>query len=125
MGPGGVPGGPVGSWVLGSPEEMGGGESSWRVGPQGLLLGAAGLSPSPHIAPFKDGGHLTPCVPPQCPPGCLGLARLLLDCESCLVFGGAGGAGPGRPRGPFGWCVQNDTCLPVAGEWGAGGVWRG
>ncbi|XP_074786402.1 multiple epidermal growth factor-like domains protein 8, partial [Athene noctua] len=64
------------------------------------------------------GGCQSP-APPMCPPlqcpstGCLGLARLLVDCESCLAFGGAG-PGPPRAPGPFGWCVQNDTCMPVA-----------
>uniref|UniRef100_A0A8C8VJG7 Multiple EGF like domains 8 n=1 Tax=Pelusios castaneus TaxID=367368 RepID=A0A8C8VJG7_9SAUR len=50
----------------------------------------------------------------NCPStGCLGLARLLVDCESCLVFGGPGPPLPHTP-GPFGWCVQNETCMPLA-----------
>ncbi|XP_064359618.1 multiple epidermal growth factor-like domains protein 8 isoform X1 [Dromaius novaehollandiae] len=60
------------------------------------------------------GGCQSPAPHSNCPStGCLGLARLLVDCESCLAFGGAA---PGSPRapGPFGWCVQNDTCMPVA-----------
>ncbi|XP_074874861.1 multiple epidermal growth factor-like domains protein 8 [Buteo buteo] len=60
------------------------------------------------------GGCQSPTPHSNCPStGCLGLARLLVDCESCLAFGGAG-PGPPRAPGPFGWCVQNDTCMPVA-----------
>ncbi|KAM9207897.1 LOW QUALITY PROTEIN: multiple epidermal growth factor-like domains protein 8 [Leptosomus discolor] len=60
------------------------------------------------------GGCQSPAPHSNCPSsGCLGLARLLLDCESCLAFGGAA-PGPPRAPGPFGWCVQNDTCMPVA-----------
>ncbi|XP_072704321.1 multiple epidermal growth factor-like domains protein 8 [Ciconia boyciana] len=60
------------------------------------------------------GGCQSPAPHSNCPStGCLGLARLLVDCESCLAFGGAG-PGPPRAPGPFGWCVQNDTCMPVA-----------
>nr|XP_041568334.1 multiple epidermal growth factor-like domains protein 8 [Taeniopygia guttata] len=56
--------------------------------------------------------------PEQCPPGpCPGLSRLLGDCESCLAFGGEpqNPPGPDSPAPPrFGWCVQNDTCVPLA-----------
>ncbi|XP_050786388.1 multiple epidermal growth factor-like domains protein 8 isoform X7 [Gopherus flavomarginatus] len=56
----------------------------------------------------------SPAPHSNCPStGCLGLARLLVDCESCLAFGGAGPPVPHAP-GPFGWCVQNETCMPVA-----------
>ncbi|KAH0631676.1 hypothetical protein JD844_006126 [Phrynosoma platyrhinos] len=44
---------------------------------------------------------------------CLGLARLLVDCQSCLAFGGANASLPRAP-GPFGWCVQNETCMPLS-----------
>lgn len=46
--------------------------------------------------------------------GCLGLARFLSDCQSCLVFSGVPNSLPRAP-GDFGWCVQNDSCLPVSG----------
>ncbi|XP_035382451.1 multiple epidermal growth factor-like domains protein 8 isoform X1 [Electrophorus electricus] len=46
--------------------------------------------------------------------GCLGLARFLSDCQSCLVFSGVRGSLPRAP-GDFGWCVQNDSCLPLLG----------
>ncbi|XP_053908557.1 LOW QUALITY PROTEIN: multiple epidermal growth factor-like domains protein 8 [Cuculus canorus] len=59
-----------------------------------------------------SGGCQSPPPHSTCPGGCLGLARLLSDCESCLVFGGAG-PGPPRAPGPLGWCVQNETCLPL------------
>ncbi|XP_035278041.1 multiple epidermal growth factor-like domains protein 8 isoform X2 [Anguilla anguilla] len=45
--------------------------------------------------------------------GCLGLARFLSDCQSCLVFSGAPRSLPRAP-GDFGWCVQNESCLPVS-----------
>ncbi|MFT7800605.1 multiple epidermal growth factor-like domains protein 8 [Arapaima gigas] len=45
--------------------------------------------------------------------GCLGLARFLSDCQSCVVFSGAPGSLPRAP-GDFGWCVQNESCLPVS-----------
>ncbi|KAJ8289826.1 hypothetical protein GJAV_G00005770 [Gymnothorax javanicus] len=45
--------------------------------------------------------------------GCLGLARFMSDCQSCLVFSGAPGSLPRAP-GDFGWCVQNESCLPVS-----------
>ncbi|KAK6469756.1 multiple epidermal growth factor-like domains protein 8 [Huso huso] len=44
--------------------------------------------------------------------GCLGLARFLSDCQSCLVFSGRSDSLPQAP-GEFGWCVQNETCIPV------------
>ncbi|XP_041081633.1 multiple epidermal growth factor-like domains protein 8 [Polyodon spathula] len=44
--------------------------------------------------------------------GCLGLARFLSDCQSCLVFSGRSDSLPQAP-GEFGWCVQNETCMPV------------
>lgn len=47
--------------------------------------------------------------------GCLGLARFLSDCQSCLVFSGTP-ASLARAPGEFGWCVQNESCLPVSGE---------
>ncbi|XP_010892421.2 multiple epidermal growth factor-like domains protein 8 [Esox lucius] len=47
--------------------------------------------------------------------GCLGLARFLSDCQSCLVFSGAPGSLP-RAQGDFGWCVQNESCLPVSDQ---------
>uniref|UniRef100_A0A8C7C7Q8 Multiple EGF like domains 8 n=1 Tax=Oncorhynchus kisutch TaxID=8019 RepID=A0A8C7C7Q8_ONCKI len=47
--------------------------------------------------------------------GCLGLARFLSDCQSCLVFSGAPGSLPRAP-GDFGWCVQNESCLPVSDQ---------
>ncbi|MGH0185680.1 UNVERIFIED_CONTAM: hypothetical protein FKN15_018655 [Acipenser sinensis] len=47
--------------------------------------------------------------------GCLGLARFLSDCQSCLVFSGRSDSLPQAP-GEFGWCVQNETCIPVTGE---------
>uniref|UniRef100_A0A8C9SJ64 Multiple EGF like domains 8 n=1 Tax=Scleropages formosus TaxID=113540 RepID=A0A8C9SJ64_SCLFO len=43
--------------------------------------------------------------------GCLGLARFLSDCQSCVVFSGVPGSLPRAP-GDFGWCVQNESCLP-------------
>lgn len=53
---------------------------------------------------------------PQCgSTGCLGLARFLSDCQSCLVFSGTP-ASLARAPGEFGWCVQNESCLPVSGE---------
>ncbi|XP_062321572.1 multiple epidermal growth factor-like domains protein 8 [Osmerus eperlanus] len=45
--------------------------------------------------------------------GCLGLARFLSDCQSCLVFSGTPKSLPRTP-GDFGWCVQNESCLPVS-----------
>ncbi|KAG7216925.1 hypothetical protein INR49_001579, partial [Caranx melampygus] len=45
--------------------------------------------------------------------GCLGLARFLSDCQSCLVFSGTP-AFLARAPGEFGWCVQNESCLPVS-----------
>ncbi|XP_007430507.1 multiple epidermal growth factor-like domains protein 8 [Python bivittatus] len=45
--------------------------------------------------------------------GCLGLARLLVDCQSCLAFGGTSASLP-RASEPFGWCVQNETCMPIS-----------
>ncbi|XP_019220014.1 multiple epidermal growth factor-like domains protein 8 [Oreochromis niloticus] len=45
--------------------------------------------------------------------GCLGLARFLSDCQSCLVFSGTP-ASLARAPGEFGWCVQNESCLPVS-----------
>ncbi|KPP71082.1 Multiple epidermal growth factor-like domains protein 8-like, partial [Scleropages formosus] len=45
--------------------------------------------------------------------GCLGLARFLSDCQSCVVFSGVPGSLPRAP-GDFGWCVQNESCLPVS-----------
>ncbi|XP_066575426.1 multiple epidermal growth factor-like domains protein 8 [Amia ocellicauda] len=45
--------------------------------------------------------------------GCLGLSRFLSDCQSCLVFSGTAGSLPRAP-GDFGWCVQNETCIPVS-----------
>uniref|UniRef100_A0A8C6NK18 Multiple EGF like domains 8 n=1 Tax=Nothobranchius furzeri TaxID=105023 RepID=A0A8C6NK18_NOTFU len=45
--------------------------------------------------------------------GCLGLARFLSDCQSCLVFSGTPES-LARAPGEFGWCVQNESCLPVS-----------
>ncbi|XP_067304723.1 multiple epidermal growth factor-like domains protein 8 [Pseudorasbora parva] len=45
--------------------------------------------------------------------GCLGLARFLSDCQSCLVFSGVPNSLP-RVSGEFGWCVQNESCLPIS-----------
>ncbi|XP_067365540.1 multiple epidermal growth factor-like domains protein 8 isoform X2 [Channa argus] len=45
--------------------------------------------------------------------GCLGLARFLSDCQSCVVFSGTP-ASLARAPGDFGWCVQNESCLPVS-----------
>lgn len=56
--------------------------------------------------PLGGGPHDVP------PPGCLGLPPLLSDCSSCLLLG----APPGPP-GPFGWCVQNASCLPAHEQW--------
>ncbi|XP_051901341.1 LOW QUALITY PROTEIN: multiple epidermal growth factor-like domains protein 8 [Pristis pectinata] len=47
--------------------------------------------------------------------GCLGLASLLSDCQSCLVFGQSRAQPPLAP-GPFGWCVQTRSCLPAADQ---------
>ncbi|XP_078092162.1 multiple epidermal growth factor-like domains protein 8 [Mustelus asterias] len=44
--------------------------------------------------------------------GCLGLAQLLADCQSCLVFGQSRVSPPQGP-GSLGWCVQTAACLPV------------
>ncbi|XP_069798535.1 multiple epidermal growth factor-like domains protein 8 [Narcine bancroftii] len=44
--------------------------------------------------------------------GCLGLARLLTDCQSCLVFGQSRQLPPQAP-GSLGWCVQTVSCLPT------------
>uniref|UniRef100_A0A7N4V4Y0 Multiple EGF like domains 8 n=1 Tax=Sarcophilus harrisii TaxID=9305 RepID=A0A7N4V4Y0_SARHA len=54
--------------------------------------------------------------PPGSPPGacpaagCLGLARLLGDCQACLAFSAA--VPPPRGPGALGWCVHNESCLP-------------
>ncbi|XP_076135995.1 multiple epidermal growth factor-like domains protein 8 [Alosa pseudoharengus] len=45
--------------------------------------------------------------------GCLGLARFLSDCQSCVMFSGTAGALPRAPS-DLGWCVQNESCLPVS-----------
>ncbi|XP_028836876.1 multiple epidermal growth factor-like domains protein 8 [Denticeps clupeoides] len=45
--------------------------------------------------------------------GCLGLARFLSDCQSCLMFSGTPRSLPRAPS-DFGWCVQNESCLPVS-----------
>ncbi|XP_059823923.1 multiple epidermal growth factor-like domains protein 8 [Hypanus sabinus] len=47
--------------------------------------------------------------------GCLGLASLLSNCQSCLVFGQSRAQPPQAP-GVFGWCVQTSSCLPVADQ---------
>uniref|UniRef100_A0A8C4SXY5 Multiple EGF like domains 8 n=1 Tax=Erpetoichthys calabaricus TaxID=27687 RepID=A0A8C4SXY5_ERPCA len=44
---------------------------------------------------------------------CLGLARFLPDCQSCLIFSGHGESLPQAPN-TFGWCVQNESCAPVS-----------
>ncbi|XP_067832979.1 multiple epidermal growth factor-like domains protein 8 [Heptranchias perlo] len=46
---------------------------------------------------------------------CLGLARLLTDCQSCLVFGLSRVSPPLAP-GLLGWCVQTGVCLPFADQ---------
>ncbi|XP_075440531.1 multiple epidermal growth factor-like domains protein 8 [Ascaphus truei] len=58
------------------------------------------------------------CQTPQhnknCPDkSCLGLARLLSDCQSCLVFSTNSSSPSHIPRA-FGWCVQNETCMPLS-----------
>nr|XP_033770020.1 multiple epidermal growth factor-like domains protein 8 isoform X2 [Geotrypetes seraphini] len=45
--------------------------------------------------------------------GCLGLPRLLTDCQSCLAFSGGNMILP-QSHGAFGWCVQNETCMSVS-----------
>ncbi|XP_077312743.1 multiple epidermal growth factor-like domains protein 8 [Lithobates pipiens] len=60
----------------------------------------------------------TSCQTPQpnkiCPDkSCLGLARLLSDCQSCLAFSSNLTTFSHVPRS-FGWCVQNETCMPVS-----------
>ena len=82
------------------------------MGPPHLWVALVGLSP-PLMGPAPQP---VPC--PQCPaPRCLALPRLLPDCSSCLIF-----SAPRGPHGAFGWCVQNDTCLPLAGERRGGGA---
>ncbi|GCB81852.1 hypothetical protein scyTo_0022582, partial [Scyliorhinus torazame] len=44
--------------------------------------------------------------------GCIGLAPLLADCQSCLVFGQSRVSPPQGP-GLLGWCVQTAGCFPV------------
>lgn len=62
---------------------------------------------------LTNGNMISVCL--QCgSTGCLGLARFLSDCQSCLVFSGVPNSLPRAP-GDFGWCVQNDSCLPVSG----------
>ncbi|XP_078507442.1 multiple epidermal growth factor-like domains protein 8 isoform X2 [Lissotriton helveticus] len=61
---------------------------------------------------------LTSCQASQrnknCPnKGCLGLARLLTDCQACLAFSGNNYSLP-HSGGAFGWCVQNETCMAVS-----------
>ncbi|KAB0407298.1 hypothetical protein E2I00_010982, partial [Balaenoptera physalus] len=54
--------------------------------------------------------------PPGTPSGacpaasCLGLGRLLGDCQACLAFSST--AAPPRGPGALGWCVHNESCLP-------------
>ncbi|GAB0200402.1 multiple epidermal growth factor-like domains protein 8 [Grus japonensis] len=81
-----------------------------------VLLVAGGFSGTPRgdLLAYKVPAFVFQVPAQNCPStSCLGLARLLVDCESCLAFGGAA-PGPPRSPGPFGWCVQNDTCMPVA-----------
>ncbi|XP_072326218.1 multiple epidermal growth factor-like domains protein 8 [Scyliorhinus torazame] len=47
--------------------------------------------------------------------GCIGLAPLLADCQSCLVFGQSRVSPPQGP-GLLGWCVQTAGCFPVTGK---------
>lgn len=54
----------------------------------------------------------------QCPAAsCLGLGRLLSDCQACLAFSSP--TAPPRGPGALGWCVHNESCLPRPGEWQA------
>lgn len=54
--------------------------------------------------------------PPGTPSGacpaasCLGLGRLLSDCQACLAFSSP--TAPPRGPGALGWCVHNESCLP-------------
>uniref|UniRef100_A0A2I3HUT4 Multiple epidermal growth factor-like domains protein 8 n=1 Tax=Nomascus leucogenys TaxID=61853 RepID=A0A2I3HUT4_NOMLE len=41
---------------------------------------------------------------------CLGLGRLLGDCQACLAFSSP--TAPPRGPGTLGWCVHNESCLP-------------
>jgi hypothetical protein len=51
----------------------------------------------------------------QCPAAsCLGLGRLLSDCQACLAFSSP--TAPPRGPGALGWCVHNESCLPRPGE---------
>ncbi|KAM8927354.1 multiple epidermal growth factor-like domains protein 8 [Pelodytes ibericus] len=50
----------------------------------------------------------------NCPDkSCLGLARLLSDCQACLAFSTNVTTFSHIPRS-FGWCVQNETCMPLS-----------
>ncbi|XP_063293259.1 multiple epidermal growth factor-like domains protein 8 [Pelobates fuscus] len=50
----------------------------------------------------------------NCPDkSCLGLARLLSDCQACLAFSTNVTTSSHIPRS-FGWCVQNETCMPLS-----------
>ncbi|KAE8593599.1 hypothetical protein XENTR_v10019212 [Xenopus tropicalis] len=44
---------------------------------------------------------------------CLGLARLLSDCQSCLAFS-TNMTSSSHIKRTFGWCVQNETCMPIS-----------
>ncbi|KAM4703377.1 multiple epidermal growth factor-like domains protein 8 [Rhinophrynus dorsalis] len=50
----------------------------------------------------------------KCPgKNCLGLARLLSDCQSCLTFS-TNLTSSSHIERTFGWCVQNETCMPLS-----------
>ncbi|XP_043935354.1 multiple epidermal growth factor-like domains protein 8 [Protopterus annectens] len=52
----------------------------------------------------------------NCPhSSCLGMAPLLPDCQSCLVFSNSNASVP-QASGIFGWCVQNESCMLVSDE---------
>ena len=57
--------------------------------------------------------------PPGTPSGacpaasCLGLGRLLSDCQACLAFSSP--TAPPRGPGALGWFVHNESCLPRPG----------
>ncbi|CAH2319058.1 multiple epidermal growth factor-like domains 8 [Pelobates cultripes] len=50
----------------------------------------------------------------NCPDkSCLGLARLLSDCQACLAFS-TNVTTSSHIQRSFGWCVQNETCMPLS-----------
>lgn len=75
-------------------------------------------TPGPYISPSQNplSSVRQPChFSLQCPAAsCLGLGRLLGDCQACLAFSSP--TAPPRGPGTLGWCVHNESCLPRPGE---------